>query len=95
MSIRAVSVRVNDQNPARVGNVTLDNTINVKVDTSKEYKVKQASFNTNKLRSLQDVYAIAPIDGDTLVFNAITGKYVSKKISSSQIEITNIDAGTF
>lgn len=95
MSLRTVSVRVNDQNPARVGHVSYDNTVNVKVDAAKDYKVKSASFAVNKLVNLQDVYAISPIDGDTLVFNSVTGKYVSKKIDSSQINITNIDAGTF
>ena len=95
MSLRTVSVRVNDQNPARVGHVSYDNTVNVKVDAAKDFAVKSASFAITRLRDLQDVYALTPVDGDTLVFNAITGKYVSKKIDSSQINITNIDAGPF
>lgn len=95
MSLRTLSVKLNDQNPARVGSVSYDNTINVKVDAQKDYKVKSANYTTLRLSNLDDVYAFSPIDGDVLVFNAIIGKYVSKKISSSEIDITNIDAGIF
>lgn len=95
MSIRAVSVKVNGNNPARVGNVTYDNTINVKVDNQQDYSVKSINYGVKKISQLQDVYSFSPIDGDVLVFNAITGKYVSKRIDSSQIDINNIDGGLF
>jgi hypothetical protein len=95
MSIRTVSVKVNSQNPVRVGSVSYDNTVNVKLDPSQEYTVKKISYGVDRISKLQDVYAFTPVEGDVLVFNAITGKYVSKKIDSSIIDITNIDAGTF
>ena len=95
MSIRAVSVKVNGNNPARVGNVTYDNTINVKVDNQQDYSVKSINYGVKKISQLQDVYSFSPIDGDVLVFNAITGKYVAKRIDSSQIDINNIDGGLF
>ena len=95
MSIRAVSVKVNGNNPARVGNVTYDNTINVKVDSQQDYSVKSINYGVKKISQLQDVYSFSPIDGNVLVFNAVTGKYVSKRIDSSQIDINNIDGGLF
>lgn len=95
MSIRAVSVKVNGNNPARVGNVTYDNTINVKVDNQQDYSVKSINYGVKKISQLQDVYSFSPIDGDVLIFNAITGKYVAKRIDSSQIDINNIDGGLF
>lgn len=94
MSIRAVSVKVN-QNPARVGSVSYDNSINVKVDSQQDYSVKSVSYGIQRIRNLQDVVAFSPNDGDVLIFNAVTGKYISKKIDSTQMEILNIDAGTF
>lgn len=95
MSIRAVSVKVNSQNPVRVGNVTYDNTINVKVDNQQDYAVKNIGYGVRKITQLEDVYSFSPVDGNVLVFNAVTGKYVSKRIDSSQIDINNIDGGLF
>lgn len=95
MSIRAVSVKVNGQNPTRVGNVTYDNTINVKVDNQQDYTVKNVGYGAKRLSQLEDVYSFNPIDGNVLVFNAVTGKYVSKRIDSSQMDINNIDGGLF
>ena len=84
MSIRNVSVRVNTQSPKRIGNVTYDSNIAVKVDSNQEYAVKTTNGIT-QIRNLQDVVAFVPHDGDVLVFNAVTGKYVSKQLDSSQI----------
>lgn len=95
MSIRAVSVKVNGQNPTRVGNVTYDNSINVKVDSQQDYTVKNVGYGAKRISQLEDVYSFSPIDGNVLVFNAVTGKYVSKRIDSSQIDINNIDGGLF
>lgn len=95
MSLNTVSVKVTSPNQARIGSVSYDKAINVKVDSQKDYAVKTVNYGIDAIRNLKDVYAFSPVDGDVLVFNAITGKYVSKKITSSQIDITNIDAGTF
>lgn len=95
MSLNTVSVRVTSPNQTRVGSVSYDKAINVKVDTQKDYNVKNVSYGIDHIRNLKDVYAFSPVEGDVLVFNALTGKYVSKKISSSQIDITNIDGGLF
>lgn len=95
MSLRNVSVKVSGNNPSRVGNVTYDNVINVKVDSTQDYNVKKIQYGSTTLRNLNDVYAFNPVDSDVLVFNAITGKYVSRQLDSSIIDITNIDAGTF
>lgn len=95
MSVRAVSVKVNSQNPVRIGSVSYDNTVNVKLDPSQDYTVKKISYGADRISKLQDVYAFSPVEGDVLVFNAVTGKYISKRIDSSQMDINNIDAGTF
>ena len=71
------------------------NSINVKVDNQRDYSVKSINYGVKKISQLQDVYSFSPIDGDVLVFNAITGKYVAKRIDSSQIDINNIDGGLF
>jgi hypothetical protein len=85
--INAVNVRVDSSQEY--------NAIKVKVDSSQDYTIKKIGYGTTQLRNLSDVLAFSPIDGDVLIFNALTGKYVSKKISSTEIELTNIDAGTF
>lgn len=95
MSLRNVSVKVVGNSPARIGNITYDNTINVKVDSNQDYIVKKVSHGIGSIGNLTDVYSLNPVDGNILVFNAITGKYVSKKVDSSILDITNIDAGTF
>lgn len=95
MSLKAVSVKVTSPNPVRIGSVTYDNVINVKVNNQQDYRVKSASLVTNKLASLSDVSAQNPADGDVLIYNAETKKYETDKISSDQIDLTNIDAGIF
>lgn len=97
MSIRAVSVKVNGNNPARIGDITYDNTINVKVDNQQDYLVKSANYGIKKLSQLDDVYSFNPIEGNMLIFNAATGKYVSKQIDLSEINVNidKIDGGLF
>lgn len=95
MSLNTVSVRINGQNPTRVGSVSYGNLINVKVDNKQEHVVKSINLASGKLSELSDVSAQNPEDKDTLVYNASTLKYESRKIESSDINITNIDAGVF
>lgn len=95
MSLRAVSVKINDISSARIRNISYDSNINVKVDTQQDYKVKSIGFGTKRLKNLEDVSALNPQDEDVLIYNAISEKYESKKISSDQIDLDNIDAGTF
>lgn len=95
MALNTVSVRVTSPNQTRIGSVSYEKEVNVKVDSQKDYAVKSVNYGVDRIRNLKDVYAFTPVDGDVLVFNAVTGKYVSKKLTSSQIDITNIDAGLF
>jgi hypothetical protein len=95
MSLNTISVRVANPNPVRVGAVSYDNVINVKVNDQQDYKVKTANFSVNKLANLSDVYAQNPTDGDVLIYNSATQKYETDKITQDQINITNIDAGIF
>jgi hypothetical protein len=95
MSLRAVSVKINDISSARIRNISYDSNINVKVDTQQDYKVKSVGFGARRLKNLEDVSALSPQDEDVLIYNAVSEKYESKKISSDQIDLDNIDAGTF
>lgn len=97
MSLRGVSVKVNDQNSAKV-NVSYGNSISVKVNNQQDYKVKNVGLATpgaNFLRDLKDVSALSPVNKDTILFNALTGKYEARQIESDDLNLTNIDAGTF
>lgn len=96
MSLKAVSVRVNDQTAARVGSVSYGNLINIKVDSNKQdHNIKNINLAAGKLTALSDLSAQNPEDKDTLVYNASTLKYESRKINSTDINIINIDAGDF
>lgn len=95
-SIRAISVKVNDINSARIRNIAYDSNINVKVDSQQDYKVKSSGvIGAKRLKNLEDVSALNPQDDDVLIYNAISGKYESKKINSESIELDIIDAGLF
>lgn len=91
----AINVKVNNSNPARISSVNYDKVVNVKVNNQQEYTVKFANLVTNKLSGLTDVSAQNPNDGDVLIYNSETLKFETDKISSDQIDITNIDAGLF
>lgn len=95
MSLRAISVKINDINSARIRNISYDSNINVKVDSQQNYKVSGVNYGLRRLKSLEDVLATNPQNEDVLVYNAISGLYESKKLSSDLIELDNIDAGTF
>jgi hypothetical protein len=95
MSLRAVSVKINDLNSAKVRNISYDSNINVKVDSNQDYKVKSFNYGIKRLSNLEDVTFGVLEDGYTLVFNSITGKFDLKKISISDLDLTSIDAGTF
>lgn len=95
-SIRAISVKVNDINSARIRNISYDSNINVKVDSQQDYKVKSSGvIGAKRIKNLDDVSALNPQDEDVLIYNAVSEKYESKKISSESIELNNIDAGIF
>lgn len=94
-SINGVSVKVNDQNPSSIGSVAYDSNITVKVDGKSDYILKTSSNVPKRLRDLLDVSASAPIANNVLIYNANTQKYETGTISVSQVDITNIDAGTF
>lgn len=95
MSLRAISVKVNNQNPARVGSVNYDSTISVKVNDQQDYKVKTVNLSANKLSNLSDVSAKNPHNDDVLIFNQETGNFETRQITISDINVNNIDAGTF
>lgn len=95
MSLRAVSVKINDINSAKVRNISYDSNINVKVDSQQDYTVKSLSGGARRIKNLEDVIAPNPQNDDALIFNSSSGKYESKKITLDIIGFDNIDAGTF
>jgi hypothetical protein len=98
MSLRAVSVRINNQNSPKIRDISYDNNINVKVSTQQTYKVSSFKYEitgVKYLKDLLDVSALNPADKDSLIFNVLTGKFESKPITTTDIVITNLDAGTF
>lgn len=95
MSLRAVSVKINDINSARIRNISYDSNINVKVDSQQEYKVKSINYGAKRIKNLEDVSALNPQEYDVLMYNASSGLYESKQITLDDINFDNIDAGTF
>lgn len=57
--------------------------------------LKSTARTVNYLNNLLDVQEVAPQDGFTLVYNSATDKYEVKQLSSSEINITSLDGGTF
>lgn len=84
-------------------NVTLrpsDTTLNVvqpRVSTGKNQPVtlKSTTRTINELKELADVVEASPQDGNTLVYNAATDKYEVKQLTISNINVDEIDGGTF
>ena len=50
--------------------------------------------SVNRLDQLIDVIEIAPVSGDTLVYNATTDKYVVSRLSLENVT-GDLDGGTF
>ena len=57
--------------------------------------LKSQARTVNYLEDMIDVVEGTPQDGFTLVYNSATDKYVVQQLSSSQINITSLDGGTF
>lgn len=96
MSLRAVSVKVNSQNPIRVESINTGPTINVKVSDQQDYKVSVAKPTQIKyLRELTDVSAMNPVDNDVIVYNSAINKYETRQITIADVTIDNIDGGIF
>ncbi len=53
------------------------------------------STNQTRLRDLLDVDASAASDGDTVIYNVDTDKYEVREISVDDINLDDIDGGTF
>lgn len=47
------------------------------------------------IESIQGANVSVRQDGDTLIYDATRGEYVSKPIDAAELEITNIDGGKF
>lgn len=55
-------------------------------------KNNSASISQNFVHNLLDVVEANPADGDTLIYNANTHKYV---VSQIQVSVLSIDGGSF
>lgn len=72
--------------------VKISNTSAVLSQTSRAVTLKNTIQQDLTLNEITDVIAVAPTDGDTLVYNSTLNKYEVKAIASA---ITDIDGGVF
>jgi hypothetical protein len=72
-----------------------DLSITVKPNKTVVSAVTIAPQTSVSLGSLTNVDASSPDDGETLVYEASSGKYVVKEIQVNSNNITNINGGTF
>lgn len=57
--------------------------------------LKSQARTVNYIDDMLDVIEAAPQDGFTLVYNSSLDKYEVKQLSSTEINITGLDGGTF
>jgi hypothetical protein len=75
---------------ANIGKVT--------VRTGNRTTIASPNFEPKVNVSISDIQQInvsSRLDGDTLIYNAVTGEYESTPISAAQVDITNINGGQF
>lgn len=81
MSLKTISVKVNDQNPIQIGNVSYDSSINVKVNDQQDYKVKTVNLSANKLSNMTDVNSKSAQQDNLLIYNEITSIFEAKQLN--------------
>lgn len=94
MSLRAVSVKINNKAPV-VDSISYDNSIAVKVGNQQDYKVKTLNMGVSKLSQLLDVDVNNPNSDDFLIYNSDIRKYESRQVNLQDLNIDTIDAGLF
>ena len=94
MSLRAVSVKINNKTPV-VDSISYDNSISVKVGNQQDYKVKTLNMGASKLSQLIDVDVSNPESEDFLIYNSSIKKYESRKVNIQDLNLDTIDAGLF
>jgi uncharacterized protein YabN with tetrapyrrole methylase and pyrophosphatase domain len=57
--------------------------------------LKTQARTANFIEDMLDVIEASPQDGFTLVYNSSLDKYEVKQLSSTEINITGLDGGTF
>ena len=70
----------------------------VSVRTSNRTTIASPNFVPKVNVAISDIQQInvsSRLDGDTLIYNAVTGEYESSPLSQVQIDITNINGGQF
>lgn len=93
------SVKFDNPNNQKISSVSYDSSISVGFNNQKDYSVKSFKYQitgVQYLKHLLDVFVPETIEnGDFLIYDANLDKFVTKKISSGDIQLGNIDAGTF
>lgn len=56
-------------------------------------KSQQKTIST--INELTDVVETAPESGQTLVYDATVDKYIVKKLTTADLDLTSLDGGTF
>jgi len=73
------------------------NLANTKITTTPAQPVTlKSQFKTiSTLNELTDVVETAPESGQTLVYDATVDKYIVKKLTTADLDLTSLDGGTF
>lgn len=84
MSLKAISVRINDSVPT-IDSISYGNQINVKVGNQQDYKVKSIGIvgggGVKELSKLKDVTLENLKQDDALLYNEANAKWENKKVN--------------
>lgn len=75
--------------------VKLSNNTIVGTSSKRPVTLKSTARTINNLRDLSDVNEGVPEDGEALVYDAASDKYVTRRIELGDVAIDNINGGTF
>lgn len=75
--------------------VRLSNNNIISSSSKRPVTLKSTARTINNLRDLSDVTLDAPVDGAALVYDADTDTYVTRVLDFGDVDIENINGGTF
>ena len=75
--------------------VKLANNTITSMPSSRPVTLKSTTRSVTNIRDLADVFEGTPEEGEALVYDAVANKYVTRKIDATDIELNNINGGTF
>ena len=79
----------------KLSNIGFTPPVRVGLSTTAGSVTLRGTSVSNRLDNLIDVVESNPANGDTLVYNSTTDKYVVQALSINSNNITEVDGGTF